>query len=147
MEPGGATLTFQDDWTIEQSAPLIAGSQVRIRYAKKRLLTGSDLSTIGPHSFNLTGYFRVNGGAPTSFDLGGRRSPSEGFAEQTVTLPRDARKVELWFQRGNIYGAPKYDSDFGRNYGFLVMPSLDLSEPVGKYLGEVSQLLDRGQHV
>jgi hypothetical protein len=147
MEAGGATLTFHDDWHIEQSEPLIAGSPVRIRYAKKRLLSGSDLSTRGPHSFNLTGFLRVNGGTPTSFDLGGRGSPSEGFAEQNVSLPRETRKLELWFQRENVYGAPHYDSDFGRNYTFLVLPTLDLSGPVGRYLGEVSQILDRGQHV
>jgi hypothetical protein len=141
MEPGEPILTFHDDWRVDQSAVLVAGGPVRIRYAKKRLLIGSDLSSQGPHSFNLTGYYRV-GAEPepvTSFDLGGRRSPSAGFAEQTITLPPNARTVELWFQRGGLYGSPRYDSNFGRNFVFDVFPVLDVSGPLRNYVAEIAE--------
>jgi uncharacterized protein DUF6209 len=144
MDAADPVLTFHDDWRVEQSGVLVAGNPVRIRYAKKRLLSGSDLSTIGPQSFHLTGYQQVDGGPATPFDLGGRRSPSEGFAEQVIDLPRDARLLELWFQRGGLYGTAHYDSDFGRNYAFDVLPALDLSGPVGAYVGEIARRLAPG---
>jgi hypothetical protein len=137
------TLIFHDDWRVEQSAPLIAGAGVSIHYAKTRLLSGSDLSTAGPHSFNLTGYYRINGGPPTAFDLGGRRSPSAGFAEHALALPKDARSLELWFQRGGLYGTPRYDSAFGHNYVFEVLPTLDLSGPVGAYITDLARTIER----
>jgi hypothetical protein len=144
MDAGGLTLTFHDDWRIEQSGPLIAGSPVHVRYAKRRLLSGSDLSTVGPHSFNLTGYSRINGGEATPFDLGGRSSPSQGFAEHNIVLPKDARRLEMWFSRGGLYGSPRYDSDFGKNYLFDVLPMLDISGPVVAYVDEITRTLEHG---
>jgi hypothetical protein len=122
----------------------MAGEPVRIRYAKKRLLTGTDLSSQGPHSFNLTGYYRVDDGPTVSFDLGGRHAPGAGFAEQTIGVPPSARRLELWFQRGGLYGTPRYDSDFGRNFVFSVFPALDVSGPLRQYVAELAQLRDRG---
>src|SRR4051794_31346933 len=145
MDDGGRTptLTFHDDWRIEQSSPLVAGGPVEIRYAKKRLLSGSDLSAVGPHSFNLTGYWRIDDGAANSFDLGGRRSPGAGFAEHRLALPKEARRLELWFQRDSLYGTPHYDSNFGRNYAFVVLPALDLSGPLGAYVSELTRAIAR----
>jgi hypothetical protein len=139
MESAEPVLTFQADWRTEQSAPLIAGSPVRIRYAFRRLLGGSDLAPTGQHSFNLGGFYRVDEGRPVTFDLGGRREKSEEFAEKVIEVPASARSLELWFERVDLYGTARYDSDFGRNFRFKVFPTLDVSGAVRRYVNELSR--------
>jgi hypothetical protein len=140
MEKNGESiLTFGSDWHVEQSAPLVAGTTVRIRYAFRRLMGGSDLSPSGQHSFNLTGFYSIDGGRPVTFDLGGRRGAGEEFAEKVIELPGSARCLELWFERVGLYGTARYDSDFGRNFRFKVYPALDVSSAVRRYVSELSR--------
>jgi hypothetical protein len=139
VEQGDPVLTFEDDWRVEQTAALVANSRVRVRYAFRRLLGGSDLGSGGPHSFNLTGFYRFDEGRPRTLDLGGRRPSSDAFAEAVIEIPGSARRLELWFERGGLYGSPRYDSDYGRNFVFRVYPALDVSSAVRRYVNDLSQ--------
>lgn len=138
MNDGDPILTFQADWRVEQSGVLVASSRVRVRYAVRRLLGGPDLAPTGQHSFSVTGFYRIDDGVPVTLDLGGRRPPEEEFVERTIELPRTARRLELWFQRVSLYGAPRYDSDYGRNFTFPVYPALDTSSAVRRFVGELT---------
>jgi hypothetical protein len=138
MDNGEPVLTFHADWRVEQSGVLVASSRVRVRYALRRLLGEADMAPIGQHSFNLTGFYRIDEGGPVSFSLGGRRDPAEEFAERTIDLPASARKLELWFERVGLWGSLRYDSDYGRNFVFKVYPALDVSNAVRRYVAELT---------
>jgi hypothetical protein len=139
MDSAEPVVTFHADWRTEQSAALVAGSLVHIRYSRQRLLGDADLSPAGQHSFNLNGFYRLDDGRTLSFDLGGRRDRKDEFAEKVIELPASARCLELWFERTDLYGTARYDSDFGRNFRFKVLPTMDVSGAVRRYVTEFSR--------
>jgi hypothetical protein len=139
MENGEAVLTFNEDWSVEQSGALVAGTRVRVRYALRRLLGGSDVGSAGQHSFNLNGFCRFDDGPAHCFDLGGRRPSEQRYTESVIELPTYARHLELWFERTGLYGSSRYDSDYGHNFSFKVYPALDVSGAVRRYVSELSR--------
>lgn len=127
-----ATLIFHPDWRVEQSAPLLSGGKVCLRYAKCRLLTGSELEDTGPQKSTVTAYYRTDGGAVHSMPLGGKPTPGEYFDDHAIDLPADASSLELWFQQTGMYGVSRFDSDHGRNFVFPVDHALRLpASPTG----------------
>lgn len=115
-----ATLTFHPDWRVEQSGPLPNGGKVHLRYAKCRLLSGSELDPVGPQKSTVTAYYRIDGGPVHSLPLGGRPSPGDYFDDHALDLPAQASTLELWFQQTGMYGVSRYDSDHGRNFVFPI---------------------------
>jgi hypothetical protein len=133
-------LTFHADWRVELTAPLVADAEVCIRYDKRRLLASREQVPAQQHSFTITGYCRFNGES-LPFTLGGGRpeSSDDFFCEHVLRVPRAAMRLELWFQRSGLYGEVKYDSDYGRNYSFMVFPTIDMTNMVRAYVGEVTR--------
>jgi hypothetical protein len=115
-----AVLEFREDWTIQQSHPLVAGDHVVVRYHRARLAGHEQLSRGGTHKWTLSGFCSLNGSPPQAFELGGRSS--DEVAEQLLTLSADGT-MEVWFERSDLYGEHHYDSDFGRNFRFPVLPA------------------------
>jgi hypothetical protein len=138
MENGEPMVIFHADWRVEQSGILLADGPARIRYDIRRLLCGSDLAPEGPHSFHLTGFYRIDHGETHTLDLGGRHPAGEDHVERVIHLPASARQLELWFEHATLYGTAHYDSDYGRNFTFKVYPALDVSGAVRRYVRELT---------
>lgn len=59
------------------------------------------------------------------FQVGGRSS--DEMSVQVLGLPQ-AGVLELWFERTDLNGQQRFDSNFGQNYRFEVVPSATSSE-------------------
>src|SRR5262247_4092227 len=90
-------ITFASDWSEKASGTLLAGSEVRIKYALDRL-TDCRGSTGGSEVWGISGYASFNGNAPVTFAVS--RLDSSGHVqplEATVEIPASATSVEFWF--------------------------------------------------
>jgi Family of unknown function (DUF6209) len=101
------TLTFAADYTQKVSGPIIAGGQLHIDYATSRLHACPNAK--------LTAHLR--------FAPGDGSDPSVDSGSATVAVPvDDASRVTIWFDATNAAGCHAYDSAYGANYVFPVVP-------------------------
>lgn len=107
---------FRADWSVVTTGHLWRGTQLQIHYAPERASCTGDLPT-GP-GWSVTGFYRWNGGAATSFWVAGRQ-PAPELAAPSIALDR-VGELEIWFQNNNRWGCNAYDSNFGQNYKFSV---------------------------
>ena len=132
-----SVLTFNNDWTVMQSGPLVAGNSVVVRYHRARLAGQKQLDEGGDHAWVLSGFSQLNGDHPRCFEVGGRSS--DAVADASLPLLRDGT-LKLWFSWGDAYGDQHFDSDYGRNYCFQVAPEPRAdSRSRGKALATVVQ--------
>ena len=112
------TLTFNADGSVTQSAPLVAGGNVRVRYSQTRLrqCTGTTNATA---AWAITGYASLAGAAATSWDTGRTTGTTRASVNQVIALPRSG-ELALWFQQTNRWGCVAWDSRNGQNYRFAV---------------------------
>jgi hypothetical protein len=111
-------ITFNANWTLAESAPLVAGGQVQVAYDATRLPQCRTTLPDGSPGWSLTGYYRLNGGAVGSFDVAG--APTTGAAP-IIALPV-AGPLELWFRVASA-GCEAWDSNYGTNFRFTVQPA------------------------
>jgi uncharacterized protein YraI len=123
------TLTFNTDGTVTQSAPLVAGGNVRIKYSQSRLRTCTG-NVNGAPGWAITGYASLAGAAATSWDTGRVSGSTRVAVNQVIALPRSGT-LALWFQQTNRWGCQAWDSRAGMNYRFAVqLPTGGVTPPV-----------------
>jgi hypothetical protein len=105
-------LSFRADWSVTQSAPLVAGQPAVLHYELARLA-----SCRGP-GWNIAGSFTT----PTihRHDLSIPGTSRTGAVELFFAVPFGPQ-MSLWFEGSDGSGCRAWDSDFGRN--FQVAPS------------------------
>jgi hypothetical protein len=111
------SLSFNDDWSVVQSAALVKGAKVRVAYDADRLPDCRGEANGNP-AWSITGYYQLNGGEPKSFEAGGH-SPSHGTEAPIIDLT-ESGELSLWFQVTNRWGCIAYDSNYGNNFKFKV---------------------------
>ncbi|NTX58300.1 DUF6209 family protein [Myxococcus sp. CA039A] len=111
-------ITFGANWSLAQSQTLLAGGQVQVAYDASRLPQCRATLPDGSPGWSLTGHYRLDGGAESSFDVAGQ--PTAG-APPVLSLPA-AGTLELWF-RVSSAGCEQYDSNYGSNFRFTVRPA------------------------
>ena len=111
-------ITFNANWSLTESAPLVAGGQVQVAYDATRLPQCRTTLPDGSPGWSLTGHYRLNGGAEGSFDVAG--APSTG-AGPVIALPV-AGPLEVWFRVASA-GCEAWDSNYGTNFRFTVHPA------------------------
>lgn len=112
------TLTFNADGSLTQSAPLVAGGNVKIQYSQSRMrqCTGN---YNGAPGWVITGYASLAGAAATSWDTGRVSGTRRVAVNQVIALPR-AGDLALWFQQTSRWGCVAWDSRNGQNYHFSI---------------------------
>jgi uncharacterized protein DUF6209 len=117
------SLNFLSDWSHEQNGDIRPGESLSIEYASERL-GRCRASRYGQDAWSITAgmRFHPNGreqsGAVTTRDQSG----AVVAAPLTVEVPIDATKIELWFQNTDNTGCVSWDSRYGQNYWFDVVP-------------------------
>ncbi len=132
----GATLTFGPDFRVNVTGHLERGKSVRVVYDERRL-TACRGDFGGQPGWAITGYWRIAGGDIHSFEAGGF-SASRGTAPP-IFVPNQAGDLQVWFQNTSRWGCSAYDSDFGNNYRFNVLPAA--TDP--GWLGNVRSVISR----
>jgi hypothetical protein len=123
--PAPVTITFSSSWTQVASGPLVAGKPVAIAYDPARLVSqcGGDATSgsgSGGFAWGITGYYAIGAAAPVSFQVNIMSAWASGNAQIT---PATAGDLQMWFGCSNTSGNTGWDSDYGRNYHFLVQPA------------------------
>lgn len=127
-EGSDATVSFTGDWQTRTSASLTVGHKAFVQYDASRL-TACRGDYQGYPAWGITGFYRVNGGAVQTFQAGGFSS-SGGTSKPEIALGV-AGDLELWFQNTSVHGCSAYDSAFGKNYHFTVLPSANAPGWIG----------------
>ncbi len=122
------TLTFNADGSLTQSAPLVAGGNVKIQYSQSRMrqCTGN---FNGAPGWVITGYASLAGAAATTWDTGRVSGTRRVAVNQVIALPR-AGDLALWFQQTSRWGCQAWDSRNGQNYHVTVQPAPGGTTPV-----------------
>ncbi|AKT41503.1 DUF6209 family protein [Chondromyces crocatus] len=102
------TLTFHDDWTVEQEGQPSTDTPLRIRYDLDRLA-----QCRGP-SWTITGYMMSNRGPVSSFTVASPWTTGP-TAELNLAVSRGGN-LELWFQVTDANGCSAWDSDHNWNF-------------------------------
>ena len=129
----GSRLTFNADWTVTQSGPLISGQPIEIDYAAARLLGAAPEVPVANerHCWTITGYFKVDDGQVISFPAASDAAPARAAVEPQVDK-LGSGALEVWFEMNDLYGQNRYDSDYGRNFRFKVYPRVIGRRPRGR---------------
>jgi hypothetical protein len=113
-----ATLTFDASYNENSSGPLRSGGKFRVVYEEARArCTGSHM---GRPAYTVTMHYRFNDGAVQTAVVAGARPDSS--TEPPVLDLAAPGTLEMWFQSTNRWGCNEWDSDFGQNYRFTVLP-------------------------
>ncbi len=137
--PGGGkadgdlpTITFAADWSVTQSAPIVKGGQVVIRYAPERLPQCRAQSDTGEDTWSIVGHYTLDGVEPLHDDIavtalegnGRLEAPSVRAVDAVLDVPLGTfgggHDWALWFVNSDATGCSAYDSDYGGNFHFTI---------------------------
>ena len=104
------TVRFLSDWSQQQDGDIRAGAALRIDYDPQRLPHCRSYR-YGQPSWSIAAYLRFYpGGQERSGCVAPVLQPWE------VTVPNDAKKIEIWFNNTDQTGCTAWDSRYGQNY-------------------------------
>ncbi len=130
-----ATLEFLAGWTEGRHGAIVAGGGMRVWYDPARLPDCRASYTFAPAwDIEVQGRFWSGGqefsGSVVAFEVDeyGRRHDVPHPGTLDVDVPEDATSVELWFWNWSAMSSPceAWDSRFGENYSFDVIPASDV---------------------
>ncbi len=106
---------------VDTTGTLSAGEVLHIDYDTNRLTACRGGNNDGSPGWSITGFYRLNGGAVSTFEAGGF-SATHSTTQPQITVT-GAGDLEIWFQNTSRWGCSGYDSAFGKNYHFAVAAS------------------------
>ena len=110
------TLSFAADWSVTQSAPVVAGAAAVIHYDPARL-PNCRATYHGFPAWGITVYYAVDGGqafyAPVTTFTNGRV-----IAVDASILVPPGHDLAVWFEASDEYGCTQWDSSYGNNFHF-----------------------------
>lgn len=112
---GEATLMFNADWTIRQSAALVKGHRLRIEYNAARIQNCLGELNNNP-AWVATAHYVLGDAGVRDVQVGGYTS--SGFSS-IIELDREG-ELTMWFEVTNRWGCQWFDSAYGANYKFPV---------------------------
>jgi hypothetical protein len=117
-------LRFLSDWSHEQSGDIRPGESLSIEYASERL-QDCRAKRYGQDAWSITVGMRFHpGGSEQKGAVTTRKQNGEIVATPlTVEVPIGTTRIELWFQNTDHTGCVAWDSRYGQNYWFDVIPA------------------------
>jgi hypothetical protein len=118
-------LSFHGDWTVTQNGAIVSGQALRLHYDLERATTCRATGYLGTASWNVHAHVQVDGKTvdlPTltyakSWDLRGQ--------QDVIFRVPEGRQMTIWFENESFeyytgMSCRAFDSDFGRNYHFML---------------------------
>jgi hypothetical protein len=148
--PAGPTLTFNADWSIDESGAVVAGRTVTVDYDLARL-PNCRAGYAGRPAFNIQAhalFLPMNVHQEASV-LDGTRSTSSMWFSRPVAfdVPVGATSMQMWFHNTDRAGCNRYDSNFGDNYSFDVVDVVEddgANAAAPDWMGNVTATISRG---
>ena len=132
-DPGAIpVLSFNADWSVVQSGPLVEGGQMQIHYAAQRLPQCRAKDDTGEDTWQIVGHYQLDGVEPTDDAIavtqltgnGRLIPPSTESVDVTMDVPLGtfggAHDLAIWFVNSDATGCTAYDSDYGANFHFTI---------------------------
>ena len=133
-------ITFASSFTQRASGALVAGQAIRVAYDAARLpQCRGDLAN-GP-GWSITGAYSVNGVYGGSFPVAGA-GLSNGPNPPAFT-PSASGDLAVWFEVTSAWGCHGYDSAYGANFHFDVVPGVVAPGNAPGWMGNTASLIDR----
>lgn len=111
-------VTFGADWSITQSAPLVAGQPAILRYDTNRQPLCRAVYH-GLPAWAITGSFRGDDSANVTTVVVNNGSIATNVVDVAITVPYGP-DLSIWFHSSDEYGCSSWDSNYGQNYHFAV---------------------------
>jgi hypothetical protein len=131
---------FTSDYEEVADGPLTRGGLVTIDYAPSRL-PACRFTKNGARAWNEYASWRFQPGGETGtvalFD-GDPFAAEPVITRPSVTIPKNATSVAFWFSNSDAAGCVAWDSNFGDNYEFPVVPVA--GTPIG-WVGDLDFVL------
>ncbi len=128
------TIDFRGDWTVVPNGTLAQGGKVLLKFDAVR---AGSCKTSSINEWSTTAHYRINGGTIGSVEAAGL-SPSNGTASREVVLAA-VGDLEVWFETTNRFGCQSWDSNFGKNYHFVI----NLPANVPGWIGDGASVVSR----
>lgn len=133
LPESGTEILFGADFSESVTGPLVAGTSVRVHYAPERLTQCRGVKYGNP-AWGITAFYRINGGDVRNVPV---ILPNQ---ELEVWLDLDEPgELEVWFSNNDAYGCNAWDSDYGANYRFEIVPET----LVPGWMGNASSVISR----
>ena len=117
--PPPATLSFAADWSVTQSAPVIAGGKATIHYDVARL-PNCRATYQGFPAWGIVAYWAVDGGQAFSAPVTQFQNGQVVAIDATFDVPPGG-DLAVWFFASDEYGCTQWDSNYGRNFHFALV--------------------------
>ncbi|MGV3620431.1 MAG: DUF6209 family protein [Archangium sp.] len=110
-----ATLQFNADWSVRQSAALVKGGELRIEYSAQRIQDCLGMQN-GQPAWVATAHYVLGDAPERTVQVGGYSTTG---VPSVLTLDREG-PLTLWFEVTNVWGCQWFDSAWGQNFHFNV---------------------------
>jgi hypothetical protein len=111
-------VTFGADWSVTQSAPLVAGQAAILRYDTNRQPL-CRATYHGLPAWAITGSFRGDDSANVTTVVVNNGSIATSVVDVPITVPYGS-DLSIWFRSSDEFGCSSWDSSYGQNFHFAV---------------------------
>lgn len=139
-------VVFDRQWNETAEGAILQRGVMRLVYDPSRLPSCRALYN-GARTWSIYASWRFLPGGQTGtvsmFDGVGAYEGEDKIGTPDVAVPADATAVELWFSSSDRAGCKAWDSNFGHNYRFEVVPPADAAPAVG-WAGDIDFVIAYG---
>jgi hypothetical protein len=118
---GGAVVDFAGDFSVTESGDLVPAGSLTFRYDLGRL-PKCRFVEYGQPAWSVLAYVSFDGRAPQALELAPNGGTTSGTVETTIPVPA-AKDVAFWFYASDDSGCVQWDSRYGQNFHFGILPS------------------------
>jgi len=124
-------IAFKGDFQMDVTGEIQSGSEVTILFDAERLPFERSLDEKGKAAWTISAFYQfASGGEIKRVELQPEKAPrkktkdaaAETFLKGVLSVPAGSREAIIWFLNTGKTGIKYYDSDFGKNYRFPVVP-------------------------
>ncbi len=132
-------LVFTGDFRQDVTGELKSGAEVTILFDSERLPFERSLDEKGKSAWSISAFYQFAPGEEIYKvnllpEKGRKKTKAESeptFLKGVLSVPPESREAIIWFLNTGTTGNEYYDSDFGKNYRFPVLPDASV-EPEPK---------------
>jgi len=127
-------LVFKGDFQQDVTGEIKPGSEVTILFDSERLPFERSLDEKGKSAWTIAAFYQFAPGGEVSKvkllpEKAARKKTTaeqqeSGFLKGVLSVPTGSREAIIWFLNTGKTGSEYYDSDFGKNYRFSVLPEI-----------------------
>ena len=130
-------LVFKGDFQQDVTGEIKSGSELTILFDSERLPFERSLDEKGKSAWTISAFYQFAPGEevyqvnllPEKASSRKKAENANNFLKGVLSIPSGSEEATIWFLNTGRTGNEYYDSDFGKNYRFSVVPGIsDIEE-------------------